>query len=134
VAEEETTSTTTPRRTSRLAIAAIAVALIAGLGALGLSVYNTTRFNDRVADYIGAHKTSLQGARGPQGPPGEPGPQGDPGEQGPAGTTDLARYGECLSLEIQRWGNDFTIRTGFSSSTVTLATPIAGPFLSRCQP
>jgi hypothetical protein len=40
------------RRTRSWLVAGVVVAVIASLGALGLTIHNTTRLDDRVQDYV----------------------------------------------------------------------------------
>ena len=75
-AQNDASSRGTGRVGRRLAVVAISVALVAGLGALGLSIYNTARFDDRVHDYIAAHASELRGKRRQ---PGVTGATGIPG-------------------------------------------------------
>jgi hypothetical protein len=59
------------------------VSVVAALGALGVSIYNTTqihaRVDDRVVEYIATHGAGPQGEPGERGPAGERGPRGFPG-------------------------------------------------------
>jgi hypothetical protein len=131
---EQTVQARSPRR--RLMWAAISVALVAALGALGLSIYNTARFDDRVQDYIQGHRASLAGAQGPQGPRGPVGPQGPaglPGLRGPAGAdgeqVDLSSYSSCLEFELEQWMNGASASTTVSSITGRVSTDIDVPLL-----
>ena len=47
----------------RLMFGVLLVTLAAGLGALGLSIYNTARFDDRVQAYVRSHVTELRSVR-----------------------------------------------------------------------
>jgi hypothetical protein len=100
---DETTAAGAPR-SRRLIWTAVTVALLAGLGALGLSLYNTARLDDRVHDYVVAHRAALAGVPGPQGARGATGPVGPAGPIGlPSKPVDLSSYSSCLEFELEQW-------------------------------
>jgi hypothetical protein len=122
--DESTEVVPTPERNAktrrRLLFTLIAGTLLVALAALGLSIYNTVRFDDKIHDYIDAHRATLIGAPGPQGLPGQAGatgPQGprglpgEPGEPGEDATTDLMNYTNCLELQVGGWMRRATITT-----------------------
>jgi hypothetical protein len=130
----ETTPTPDPLRPRRrLLWSAVIVALVAGLGALGLSIYNTIRFDDRVNDYVQSHRAVLAGARGPQGPAGPPGAEGPEGPEGPAGAdaepVNLSRYSSCLQLQLGQWMNGASVEMSVNSLTGRLSSTFDAPTL-----
>jgi hypothetical protein len=132
---DETPQTTTERPRRRLMWSAVIVALVAGLGALGLSIYNTARFDERVKDYVTAHKASLVGAPGPVGPRGATGPEGPRGAAGPQGAAGkdadplaLQRYNNCLESGLASWMRRASITNG-AFTGLTLSMP---PLVLSC--
>jgi hypothetical protein len=112
----------------------VVVALVAGLGALGLSVFNTVRFDDRVHDFVSAHRAELAGERGAPGSigaTGVPGPAGPIGLPGKAGASDLGRYNVCLAYEIESWAQQLTVDTGALGSRVST---VGANLAIACQP
>jgi hypothetical protein len=136
----------TRQRSRRLLFLLVSVALLTGLGALGLSIYNTARFDDRVQAYVHSHSEDFRGLRGPQGGVGATGPVGTPGLPGPRGQaalTDFSSFDACLSSSIRSWATGFALTTR-SDYTVgsdplnppqvaVLSTPTIAPGI-LCQP
>jgi hypothetical protein len=99
---------------------AVVVAVIAALGSLGLSLYNTAQFNTRVKVYVQAHALTLQG---PAGPAGLQGDSGAAGAEGPPGVTNLASYNQCLQNQIYNWANQLVGRLSYGSDIVFVSAP-----------
>jgi hypothetical protein len=121
-----------PRRRFLTGIAC--VTLIAALAALGLSIYNTARFDDRVRDYVSDHRAALAGVQGPRGAPGTQGPAGPAGPIGlPGKTPDLAAYNTCVQFELNQWMERATVTLTTDAARQLAAKFNLQPLLLACQ-